>query len=427
MKRPLTRQPKAAPARSASVSISQLRRRIAGAVFTPTDAAYDLAVAGSSEETRPAVIVTPSSAADVAAVVSFAITHRLAVTTRPQAGAILVSPTLLTGLEIDRDTWTARVEPGVSGTQVVVMAQDVGLAPVLDAEPSHGIVTSVVDGGAGWLARRYGLGIDHVRSVELVTADGAIRSTSVEDEPDLFWAMGAAGSDAVGVITSIEIELAPVGAVQAGELRYATSELEAVVDRYLRWADETPNQLTAALTLGRGGRWRGSVGLADGPSIELRGCHLGTDDEVSASLDYWRRWRIPEVDRWTTTSYGAFVTADDRRIVPWWMQATHWLTELNSELVVRLAELLSDPDGEAGIEAVRIIDLGPRFDPPAAGYGSRSRWCLTISGHSGDVGDAAGMTQRLARAVDDLPILDPDTATRRRLRRIQRYYDPWSF
>lgn len=423
MKRPLTRPATSTPARSAPVSIPQLRRRIAGGVVTPKDASYEQAVSGFSDEMRPAMIVTPFSAADVAAVASFAAAHRLTVTTRPENGAILVAPTFLNGLEIDRDTWTARVEPGVSGTRVVTEAQDVGLAPVLDTEPSHGIVTSVVDGGAGWLARRYGLGIDHVRGVELVTADGAIRSSSLEDEPDLFWAVGAAGSDAVGVITSIEIELAPIGAVHAGELRYPNGELEAVVDRYIRWAEETPSQLTGALILGSPALGNRSMGAAADPPIVLRGCHLGSEADAGASLDYWRRWRAPDLDRWTTTTFGEFALANGRRIVPWWLQATHWLTDLTPDLLVGLAELLSAPAGEAGIESVQIIDLGPPLDSrPTAGGRARTRWCLTVSAHPVDAVEVADVTRRLERVVDILPVLRPDIATRRRLRRVRERY-----
>lgn len=426
MKRPRTRPAMTAAARSAPVSIPQLRRRIAGGVVTGKDAAYERAVSGFGDEMRPAMIVTPFSAADVATVVSFAATHRLTVTTRPEAGAILVAPTFLTGLEIDRDTWTARVEPGVSGSRLVMEAEGVGLAPVLDTEPSHGIVTGVVDGGPGWLARRYGLGIDHVRSVELVTGDGVIRSASVDDEPDLFWAVGAAGSDAVGVITSIEIELAPVGAVHAGELEYPNSELEAVVDRYIRWADETPNQLTAALVLGSAGLGRERAGSTDGPSILLRGCHLGSDVDADAALDYWRRWRAPDVDRWTTTTFGAFAMGNGRGIVPWWLQATHWMTDLNPDLLIRLAELVSAPAGEEGLESVQIIDLGPSPDPrPTASGRARGRWCLTVSSHPLDPDGIADVTQRLDQAVDidTLPVLRPDISTRRRLRRVREYYE----
>lgn len=379
MKPSRLRRRTAAPVRAAPGSVAQLRRRIAGRLLAPDDEPYIEAVRGSSIDSRPAIVVAPSCAADVATIVSFATAHRLTVTTRPEIGAIMVTPILLTGVDVDPDTWTAWVEPGVTGTQILLQAQDVDLAPVLDTEPSKGIVSTVVDGGAGWLARRYGLGIDHVRSIEVVTADGVIRSTSIEDEPDLFWAIAAAGSDAVGVITSMEIDLAPVGPVHAGELHYRSAELEQVAYRYTRWTEETSDQLTASLILVPGAEGDNFPESGNRPSIIVRGCHLGTEDDAEASLDYWRRWRTPEFDRWTTTTFGAFAVGSDRAAQAQWLGATHWLSEMDSEIPGRLLDLLSTPDGSPRIETIQIIDLGPRRQSPsAAGGRAASRWCLSL-------------------------------------------------
>jgi FAD/FMN-containing dehydrogenase len=38
----------------------------------------------------------------------------------------------------------------------------------------------------GWLSRRYGLTIDNLLSVDIVTADGRFKQASADQEPDLF-------------------------------------------------------------------------------------------------------------------------------------------------------------------------------------------------------------------------------------------------
>lgn len=60
-------------------------------------------------------------------------------------------------------------------------------------------------GGFGFFSRSWGLVVDQLRSVEIVTADGQIRNVSATSaDSDLFWAVrGAAGS--YGIVTKFEV------------------------------------------------------------------------------------------------------------------------------------------------------------------------------------------------------------------------------
>ena len=72
-----------------------------------------------------------------------------------------------------------------------------------------GVAGLTLGGGLGWLMSKYGLALDNLLSVELVTADGKVTQASLEEEPDLFWAVRGGGN--FGVATSFEFRLHPVG------------------------------------------------------------------------------------------------------------------------------------------------------------------------------------------------------------------------
>jgi len=62
----------------------------------------------------------------------------------------------------------------------------------------------------GLVMRAHGLACDNLRSVEMVTADGEVRRAAPDENPDLFWAIRGGGRG-VGVVTSFEFQLHPLG------------------------------------------------------------------------------------------------------------------------------------------------------------------------------------------------------------------------
>ena len=112
----------------------------------------------------------------------------------------------MTDLEVDPATATARIGAGVKGGTVLREAARLGLAPLVGSTPDVGAVGYLTSGGLPMLGRRYGFAADHVRALELVTADGLPRRTTADEHPDLFWAVRG-GKGNFGVITSAEIGL----------------------------------------------------------------------------------------------------------------------------------------------------------------------------------------------------------------------------
>ena len=152
-----------------------------GTVAVPGDAAYDALVSpwNLAIPVRPAAVLAAETAQDVVEAVRFADRHGLRVT--PQATghgpmAELTRELLVTTKGLDEcvvhpEGW-ARVGAGVKWLRVVEAAAPYGLAPLSGSITDVGIVGYTTGGGLGPMARTYGLAIDKVRAIEVVTGDG---------------------------------------------------------------------------------------------------------------------------------------------------------------------------------------------------------------------------------------------------------------
>ena len=87
-----------------------------------------------------------------------------------------------------------------------------------------GIAGLTLGGGEGWLMGKYGLTIDNLLSVEVVTAAGEVVVASADQNPDLFWALRGGGGN-FGVATSLKYRVHPVPAVHGGMVAHPISRV----------------------------------------------------------------------------------------------------------------------------------------------------------------------------------------------------------
>src|SRR5262247_2138366 len=82
---------------------------------------------------------------------------------------------------------------------------------------------------------QYGLACDNLLSVDIVTADGQLRTASATENADLFWAVRGGGGN-FGVVTSFEYQLYPVGDLLAGLILYPFAQAKDILRFYHEYA-----------------------------------------------------------------------------------------------------------------------------------------------------------------------------------------------
>ncbi|MEV4615223.1 FAD-binding oxidoreductase [Kitasatospora sp. NPDC049258] len=231
---------------------------ISGPVFRPGDEGYDAERRGYNLalDHRPAVVVGATGAADVAAAVRYAAEAGLGVAVQatghgvsvPTDGHLVISTARMKGLRIDPVARTAWFEAGVRWHEVIAAAAPHGLAPLSGSNPDVGAVGYTLGGGIGLLGRRYGYAADHVRRLDLVTADGRPRAVDAEREPELFWALRG-GKDNFGVVTAMEIDLVPLTGLFGGGLYFPGESAAAALHGWAAWTRTVPEEMSSSIQL----------------------------------------------------------------------------------------------------------------------------------------------------------------------------------
>ena len=236
-------------------ALSTLTDRFAGEVILPSDPEYDAArrVWNGMVDRRPALVVRPMGADDVRAAIRYAREQDLLVAVRGGGhsipglstcdGGIVIDLSLMGGAEVDAGSRRARVGGGALLAELDEAAQAHGLVCPVGVVSHTGVGGLTLGGGMGRLQRRFGLTIDNLRAVELVTADGRLVRASEEENPDLFWGLRGAGAN-FGIATAFEFGLNPMDPVithgnvvhpieRASELAAVYSDLAASAPREL--------------------------------------------------------------------------------------------------------------------------------------------------------------------------------------------------
>ncbi|HEY9641350.1 MAG TPA: FAD-dependent oxidoreductase, partial [Coleofasciculaceae cyanobacterium] len=236
-------------------AVEKLNSSLRGDIILPGDAAYEAErkVWNGLYDHYPAAIVRCVDAEDVRMSVNFAreLAMKLSVRSGGHSlpgygsndGGLVIDLANLKTITIDPVRRTARLEPGLTWGEVANTLQPFGLAMTAGDTASVGVGGLLPGGGIGWMVRAYGLTIDHLRSVELVTADGQLLRASADEHSELFWGLRGGGGN-FGIATAFEVDLHPGGTILGGIVFYEATEAEHILREYTRLATAAPDGLT---------------------------------------------------------------------------------------------------------------------------------------------------------------------------------------
>jgi FAD/FMN-containing dehydrogenase len=112
---------------------------------------------------------------------------------------------------------------------------------------SHtGVAGLTLGGGVGYHSRRWGLGIDSMTSVQLVTAAGEVVEVTGDREPELLWGLSGGGGN-FGIATEIGFQTYDLGPVLAGITLFPLDRIHEVGGLYSDFALASPRELSATL------------------------------------------------------------------------------------------------------------------------------------------------------------------------------------
>ncbi len=191
---------------------------IDGIVLKPDSAGYDIArqVWNRFWDRHPALIARCTSVDDVVTAVNFARSHRLLTAVRCGGhsmsgksvcdGGLVIDLSYMNQVDIDVDQKVAHVEGGAQLGDMDRKALPLGLATTAGVVSHTGVGGLTLGGGMGRLQRRFGLAIDNVLGVEIVTADGKILTANAKENPDLYWGVRGGGGN-FGIVTKFIFRL----------------------------------------------------------------------------------------------------------------------------------------------------------------------------------------------------------------------------
>jgi FAD/FMN-containing dehydrogenase len=350
--------------------IDALRTSLRGDVIDRQSPEYDEArsVWNGLIDRRPAVVARCADAQDVVSAVNVARRYRPPVTIRggghQVAGSsvcddgMVIDLSAMRGVEVDPAKRIARADGGATWGDVDRATQRFGLATTGGEVSTTGIGGFTLGGGMGLLMRAHGLACDNLRAVQVVTADGELRSASPEEHADLFWA-ACGGGRGIGVVTSFEFDLHPLGPdVAAATVFYPYEDARGILQAWREYAPTAPDSVSPQLVL-----W--SVppdptipeALHGAKTVVLTGLYAGPVDEADAVLAPLRGFGKPLFDASGTVPYVDLQSSLDELLPAGgrYFMKSHGFDELSDEAIETLLEWDAERPTPETLTAIRTL------------------------------------------------------------------------
>ena len=368
-------------------AIEAFRARVRGAVLAPGHNDYEGArrIQNGLIDRRPALIVRCSGPADVVEAVNFARDRGLLLSIRGGGhnvagnamndGGIVIDLSAMRGVHVDAATATVRAAGGATWSDVDRETQLFGLAIPGGVVSTTGIAGLTLHGGYGHLRRKCGLSIDNLLSVQIVTADGQVRTASPTENTDLFWAVRGAGSN-FGVVTSFEFRAHPLGPmVQLCAPFYALDDGQKVLRAWREFTTTASDEINSLAVV-----WsvpdvdEFPAELRRRPVVILATVYVGPPEEGARIMQPLRELATPLLDMSGPIPFTALQAAFDPffpkgRFYYWKSTNVHELSDVCIDTI--LAAAANRPSHMSDIPIWHLGGALSRVAPESTAYGRR--------------------------------------------------------
>ncbi len=369
--------------------LKELGASLRGDLLVPSSTGYDQArrIWNGMFDQRPAIIARCLGAADVMTSVDFARTHDLLVAVRGGGhsisgksacqGGIVIDLSLMRSVRVDPVAKTARVQGGALLGDMDRETQAFGLIAPAGVVSHTGVGGLTLGGGIGWLMRKYGLTIDNLKSVDIITADGQFRRASAEENPDLFWAVRGGGGN-FGVVTSFEFRLHALGTdVLAGFVLHSQDNARDLFNFFFDYTENAPDGVAV-----NGAMWITEEGEH---AVGLGLCYAGPFKDGERALAPARQFGKPISDSVAPTQFVKLQQQLDRRNAHgrnYYIKGRH-INDFDPALIDTLLERWEH--GEERFTTMRIVRFGGAIaqvgESDTAWPHRDAMWDLEVGGH----------------------------------------------
>jgi FAD/FMN-containing dehydrogenase len=377
--------------KTSTLSIPDLRADLTGRVIAPDDAGYDEArrVLPGNIDRRPAVVVRPVDAREVAVVVSHArdAGSELAVRSGGHSGpgfgvcegGVVLDLSAMKALEIDADGRTAWAETGLTAGEYTNAAGEHGLATGFGDTGSVGIGGITLGGGIGFLTRKHGMTIDDLLGAEVVTADGQLLRVDEETHPDLFWAIRGGGGN-FGVATRFRFRLHEVPSIVGGILMLpATRE---VIASFIAEAEAAPEELTTIANVMKAPPMPFIPEEVHGQlAIFALMAYAGDTDAGERAVAPFRAFADPLADLLRPMSYPEIYMPDQEDYHPIAVGKTRFTDQLDDGAIATILDRVESSTAMMAVAQIRALGgaMARVPDDATAFAHRRSRFMVTVA------------------------------------------------
>src|SRR5918999_2092364 len=290
-------------------AIDEFASTLRGELVRPGDGTYEQhrKIWNGSIDRFPALIARCAGAADVISAVRFARAHGLLVAVRGGGhsfpghsvcdGGMVVDLSLMKGVRVNPVDRTARAQAGVLLGELEHETQAFGLVVPAGFVSHTGLAGLTLGGGIGFTMRKFGLTIDNLLSVDLITVEGELVRAREGENADLFWGLRGGGGN-FGIVTEFEFRLNPLGPqVVAGPVFWSIDDAPSVLRFYREWIADCPDDLTTAIVERKAPRIDGMPpDLVGKPVLGIICCYAGSVEEGEKVLRPLKAVRSPALN-----------------------------------------------------------------------------------------------------------------------------------